>query len=70
MSDNLIQGVDALMIAEQIIGKTENVTIDSRIFKHYSCDDNEELLDESKDIIKIYGSKDKKNYIERCVRRI
>lgn len=62
MSDNFEQGLDILRFARKVIGSTKNIKINSRIFEHcsgWSDDDDDDLLNLSKDIIKIYGSEDK-----------
>ena len=50
MSHTLISPIAVLNLANKIVGKTESVTIDSGIFKHYWDND---LLDKSKDVFEI-----------------
>ena len=57
MYGKLRQHLDALKLAKKLIGKTENITIDSNIFKHNFNWDN--VLNEDEDIIEIFGNDDK-----------
>jgi len=58
MGDTLKSCIEVLLFLKELIGLRENITIDSNIFKHYGCGDGSNgLLDESKDIVKIYGRK-------------
>ena len=52
-----LQSIDALMFAENMIGRRYVITIDSGIFRH-NINDDDKLLDETKDIYELIGDKD------------